>query len=92
MIMFGLAIIGFATIIVVAVMLVMWGAQALGSLINRIKMRHLYKHRFDKPPTAKCYCIDCRHFNKCSGECYSHTGWRMAENWFCWDAEPRDKE
>ena len=30
--------------------------------IRKIKYEYKYKHRFDNPPTAKCYCVDCRYY------------------------------
>lgn len=67
--------------------------KTICDLISRKKWEHKYKHRFDKPPTAKCYCIDCTYFGKnCRASdpnaCMSHTGWRVAEDWFCWSAYP----
>ena len=63
-------------------------------LIDNLKFNYRIKHRFDKPPTAKCYCIDCKYHDKETGRC-----WRFgettkeyrctADNWFCWEAEPR---
>ena len=61
--------------------------------IHNWRLAYRVKHRFDKPPTAKCYCIDCRFHdpetNRCSrirsGE------WHTADNWFCWEAEPRKR-
>ena len=52
--------------------------------------KYKIKHRFDKPPIAKCYCIDCEH---CKEEeyrgrwCYRFKRC-VADNWFCWEAEP----
>lgn len=56
------------------------------------KRKHIYeiKHRFDKPPTAKCYCIDCKRHSE-DGECHKFNGWRTADTWFCWDAEPNER-
>lgn len=70
---------------------------ALSELIDRLKWEYRYKHRFDKPPTAKCYCIDCRYHNNESNQCYrfgqTTKEYRCtADNWFCWEAEPREKE
>jgi hypothetical protein len=84
-----LEFIGGVTIICIVIALIVIGFEFLRDYIIRKKMKYQYKHRFDKLPTAECYCIDCRHFNKCSGECYLHTGWRVAEKWFCWAAEPK---
>lgn len=55
------------------------------------KWEEKYKHRFDKSPTAACYCKDCAHYggNTFDNQCYIHDGWRVAENWFCWEAKPR---
>ena len=56
-----------------------------------------YKHRFGKPPTAKCYCKDCENWYPHSpqateGRCWRFENRTMADNWFCWDAEPRETE
>ena len=55
-----------------------------------------YKHRFNKSPVARCYCKDCDNWNPHSpqateGRCWKF-GYTTADNWFCWDAEPRDME
>lgn len=60
--------------------------------IERLKYNYRIKHRFDKPPTAKCYCVDCTRHDNESGRCYKFEKWNTADNWFCWDAEPRKKE
>ena len=65
--------------------------------IDKVKHKYRYKHRFDKPPTAKCYCIDCGyHDNKngrCSGLGEFISGYKYTEdNWFCYNADPRKKE
>ena len=61
-------------------------------LIDYLKRRYEIKHRFDKPPTAKCYCKDCVRHSDASKRCYKFDGWYTADEWFCWDAEPRKKE
>ena len=60
--------------------------------VIRLKWAYKVKHRFDKPPTAKCYCIDCVRHNNENQKCYKFDGWRTADSWFCWDAEPRKKD
>lgn len=60
--------------------------------ILRLKYDYRVKHRFDKPPTAKCYCRDCKRHDPESGRCYKFKDWLTADCWFCWDAEPRKKE
>ena len=59
--------------------------------INDLKRKYKYKHRFDKPPLAKCYCKDCRYYiaKENDGNCGVHAGWTVADSWFCWSAEPR---
>lgn len=60
-------------------------------LIDAMKWNWKYKHRFDKSPTAKCYCIDCKYYNKKVEWCSSF-GRCVGDSCFCWDAEPRKKE
>ena len=61
--------------------------------IDDAKRKYRQKHRFDKPPTAKCYCIDCIHHDNETKRCYRFEikkGYQCtADNWFCWEAEPR---
>lgn len=68
---------------------------ALRQLVKKIVRRYRYKHRFDKPPTAKCYCIDCRRHDNDTKRCYRfkyESGYQCtADNWFCWDAEPKEE-
>lgn len=60
-------------------------------LIDTLKWRYKYKHRFNESPTAKCYCVDCEYYNKhlewCSSfnRCFGDSG-------FCCCAKPRKKE
>ncbi len=56
--------------------------------INNLVCRNRIKHRFDKPPIAKCYCIDCNHHDNDNGLCSSF-GEFIADNCFCWKADPR---
>lgn len=91
-----LAIVGGACLLAMAVAAVVIGGQLLLDWIGTLKHQYRYKHRFDKPPTAKCYCIDCVYHSDDTGRC-----WRFgettkeyrctADNWFCWEAEPRKK-
>lgn len=46
-----------------------------------------YKHRFDKPPTAECYCVDCWYMDKEENKCRRYEMY-VAEDWFCKDADP----
>lgn len=60
--------------------------------INLLKWRYKYKHRFDKLPIAKCYCKDCKQHDSKNSRCYKFRDWYTADNWFCWDADPLEKE
>ena len=81
---FGVILIG-TTIFFLLVML--W--EVIKDLFHTLKIKYIIKHRFDKPPTAKCYCQDCVRHNNESNKCYKFDGWYTADDWFCWDAEPR---
>ena len=56
--------------------------------IRTLNYKQKIKRRFNKPPTAKCYCKDCVYWRD-DGYCQSITDWYTADNWFCWRAEPR---
>ena len=60
--------------------------------VETLKQKHKIKHRFDKPPTAKCYCIDCRLHDNNTGRCYRFERFHSADNWFCFDAEPKKEK
>ena len=66
-------------------------------MIDKKKWEYKYKHRFDKSSTAKCYCKDCKSFGANRNaydrnECGVHEGWRVADEWFCWCADPCEKD
>ena len=60
--------------------------------INEAIRTYQYKHRFNKPPTAKCYCKDCRMHGDSDGSnrCDLPGSSRYTpDNGFCYEAEPR---
>ena len=57
--------------------------------IKNIKWKYEYKHRFDKPPLAKCYCKDCEYYNEQRKTCSSFNGWGVSDNLFCWNSKPK---
>lgn len=59
--------------------------------IEELKYNYKVKHRFDKPPLAKCYCKDCK-YHGYNGKCYSFTERYTADNWFCSWAERKRVE
>jgi len=52
-----------------------------------------YNHRFDKPPTAKCYCKDCSFYGDFTNRriCRKHKEF-VADDFFCKDADPCEAE
>ena len=55
---------------------------------------HRLKHRFDKPPTAKCYCKDCAYHgillpNGC--ECQGRRNYYSPDDGFCHEAKPKSR-
>ena len=57
-------------------------------VFHKIRVHYKAKHRFDKPPIAKCYCVDCAHFIKERHECW-YNKWSHDDNHFCAWAEPK---
>ena len=84
-----LVIIGGSTLLALGILTIHVICCCVFELITRAKRNYQIKHRFDKPPTAQCYCRDCRLHNNETSECHKFSGWRTADSWFCWDADPR---
>ena len=85
------AAVGAIALLTVLLCMVLMIICYLTNIIEEARRQHRIKHRFNKPPTAKCYCRDCKFWNPENGECHvSHTakGYCMADNWFCYSAEP----
>lgn len=85
-----LALIGFGTIIITIICSGLMIIQVISEKIDDYKYEYRYKHRFDKPPIAKCYCKDC--VNHGYQDMCLKFKWITADNWFCWDATPRKKD
>ena len=75
--------------------------EGISSKIADLKWEYKYKHRFDEPPLAKCYCKDCIYYSQRNGYGRCKRGhidkfWNIADSWFCWQASPHmvdpDKE
>lgn len=62
--------------------------EDLKKWINNLVCRNRIGHRFGKPPTAKCYCIDCKYHDNETCRCGSF-GEFIADDRFCWKADPR---
>ena len=81
----AMAIVGFFTLLGIVILFVIIALDKIDILIYEKKREYQYKHRFDKPPKAKCYCIDCVSYR--NGFCYLHK-FHIADNWFCRNAIP----
>ena len=85
-----LAVCGGVALMIAGLLLIMFVHDWISDFIRESKRKYIIKHRFDKPPTAKCYCKDCTHHCDKTGRCYRFTEDRhTADNAFCWEAEPR---
>lgn len=88
-----LAMIGFMALVCIIVSVAIVAFYEIKETVESMKWRHKYKHRFDKPPTAACYCKDCVRWNSENGACSDQCNSRhMADDWFCCFAEPGKKE
>ena len=87
-----LALIGAGTITVVIGFAIIVITDAIKELKRKLTLKYKQKHRFDKPPTAKCYCVDCIYHDNKTERCCHFEGWHTADHWFCWYAIPRKKE
>jgi hypothetical protein len=79
-----------AALITIIVFIIMKVYYFIVKKIEKLKYDYKTKHRFDKPPLAKCYCKDCK-YHEDNGECYSFTKRYTADNWFCAWAEKNRK-
>lgn len=89
-----MALIGMITVLIVGGVMAAVFLEFVIETIDDLKYKYRYKHRFDKPPTAKCYCFDCEYHNNESNRCYrfhENTNRRTADNWFCYEATPRKR-
>ena len=87
-----LALIGAVASLAIIGCMLAFAWMYLLEFIDKVKYKYRYKHRFDKPPTAKCYCIDCEYHDNKNGLCSILNCCYTADNWFCYNADPRKKE
>lgn len=62
-----LAIFGAICLLWIVLLFLSIGISILREFIDAKKLEYRQKHRFDKPPTAACYCKDCVKFNPKKG-------------------------
>ena len=83
---------GATILFVFGIGLIVYVASVLGEWVCDLEYKHRVKHRFDKPPTAKCYCRDCVHHDPKNERCYRFTEYRCTADYhFCWEASPRSR-
>ena len=88
-----LMIFGIASIVTIILAIFIFLYDFAKDVIRDLKWLYKRKHRFDKPPTAQCYCNDCKYYKPYSsnrGQCgrgHIET-WSVSDNSFCWQAEP----
>lgn len=87
------ALIGLIFCCVLFIGMLCYIVASISRSINELIYKHKYKHRFDKPPLAKCYCKDCKKWNPDTGACDDGCNSRfMSSAWFCCFADPIDLE
>lgn len=89
-----LALIGACTILTILAIAIMIATESIDKLIKNKKRDYRIKHRFDKPPIAKCYCVDCYYYEpykaegSTMGKCFFNSNRGFNDNHFCAMAEP----
>lgn len=89
------AIVGAVTMSIVIIFIIGAAILLVKDAIDELTYKYRYKHRFNKPPTAKCYCADCIYYDTETGRCYGFhedSNRLVADNMFCYRAEPRKLE
>ena len=85
--------IGIGAVVCIIGMFAYSAYEAIASVVQEWRWEYKYKHRFDKPPTAKCYCKDCVYHGKTGndhGERCDLPGVDRftPDNGFCYEARP----
>lgn len=88
--------IGISTVAVFGLVILLLIVDFISNEIREAMWVYKYRHRFDKPPTAACYCIDCKFhgddidLTRCTNR--KDVILQTADEWFCQAAEPKAKE
>lgn len=88
-------VIGFVTVLLICAALLVMLIAVAKDWFDRKIFKYRYKHRFDKPPTAKCYCKDCSYHgdNEDPSMCKLPGMTRYTPmDGFCYEAEPMTYE
>ena len=87
--------IGIVTVIGLGITVLSFAAACIIDQIHEAVWAYKYRHRFDKPPTAACYCIDCKFHGDDTdpSRCTRCTNIivQTAYEWFCSFAEPKER-
>lgn len=82
--------------LVLCIIAVAFIIEAIKERVHTAKINYRIKHRFDKPPTADCYCVDCCYYSVETNKCFRFEWANIYpyhhDNWFCADAERSKKE
>ena len=87
-----LVFVGLGTVGLLILFVIIGIKDGISDKILDLKWEHKYKHRFDKPPTAMCYCKDCMYYNLDKGYCtdgHANKQFLLADSYFCAFASPR---
>lgn len=87
--------IGISVVTIFCILIFIMVIDFISNKIHEAIWVYKYKHRFDKPPKAACYCVDC----KFHGDTIDHTRCtnrkdvvlHTADEWFCQAAEPKER-
>ena len=87
------SIIGITSCVAIAGVLLYAAFDLLKELVHNLRWQYKCKHRFDKPPTAACYCKDCKWHDE-TNQCLN-VPWAdryTPDNGFCYEAKPRKED
>lgn len=88
--------IGIATVTVFGIVILALVVDFISNEIHEAVWVYKYKHRFDKPPMAACYCVDCKFHGdgidptRCTN--YKNIVFQTADEWYCHAAEPKERD
>lgn len=88
--MYVMALVGIVTLLVIMIFFSFIALEYLGEFIAEKSYEWKRKRRFNKPPKAKCYCVDCAFYDERT-YCSVHKFYAV-DNYFCKTAIPRRSE
>lgn len=81
----ALAFLGAAALIITVGAIIYIAYFLAKEKIKEVRYNYHQKHRFDKPPTADCWCRDCIYLE---GHKCRYMKCDVGERCFCWRARP----